>query len=373
MALSELLVEYARENGIAALGIAPAEPLAETRDLLRERLEHGVITPFTAGDIDRRCDPRQVLSEARSVISIAVSYHAGVESGEDPPGLLTGQVARYAWGQDYHRVLRDKLIRLSGFLERNATGSAAARIIVDSGPMVERMAAARAGIGQYGENCSISVPGYGSWVLLGEIITNVDLAPTAPLASAVCDNCGECRRACPTGALPVPYLTVDRRCLSYISQMKGYLPREYRSRLGQRLWGCDTCQAACPRNREVAVTGSEEFRPRPVLGGAVDLADLLALSQAEFKYRYGASALAWRGRDTVQRNALVVLGNSRDPAALPALARALTDERPLIRGHAAWAAGQIGGAQAQEWLEQAGRWETDPAAAAEITCALAGQ
>jgi len=368
----ELLLEFARENGIDAVGIAPAAPFAREQAILTDRLAKGELTRFSTGEIERRCDPQRVLTGARSIVTAAVSYLAATGPAELPAGGRTGWIARYARGEDYHTVLREKLNRLAEFLRRETSPAGETVVVVDSGPLVERAVAVRSGIGWYGENCSVFVPGCGSWVSLGEVITTAELPPGS-LSWADrggCAGCGVCRQACPTGALAAPYLTVDRRCLSYITQTKGFIPREYRSAIGSRLWGCDTCQEACPVNQSLPLPAASRCPGGP--GAEVELLPLLGLSNREFRAAFGRTAIAWRGRETVQRNALVVLGNAGDPIALPALSAALTDSRPVIRGHAAWALGQVGGRGSRTALAAALAWETDERVGGEIRAALDG-
>lgn len=366
----DLLSEFARENGIDAVGITPAVPFERDKEVLEDRLARGLLTPFSAGEIERRCDPRRTLPGAGSIITAAVSYLAGDDPAEAPAGTLTGRIARYARGMDYHAVMKEKLTILADFLRREAKTPAETAVIVDNGPLVERSAADRSGIGRYGENCSVFVPGCGSWVSLGEIITTAELT-TSTSDGTDCGECGVCRKACPTGALAAPYLTVDRRCLSYITQTKGFIPREYRRRMGKCLWGCDTCQEVCPVNQNLPAPTVSGLPGGP--GAEVELLPLLVMTNREFRAAFGRTAIAWRGRETVQRNALVVLGNIGDPAAAPAAAAALLDVRPVIRGHAAWALGRIGGRESRQALDRALARETDERAAAEIRAALAGK
>jgi epoxyqueuosine reductase len=366
----DLLAEFARENGIDAVGVTPAEPFPRDKEIIAERLAQGLLTPFSAGDAEKRCDPGRILPGARSIITVAVRYSAvAVAEKEAQP---TGKIARYARGIDYHRHLGEKLSGLADFLRRELKADAENVIVVDNGPLVERSAAVRSGLGRWGENCSVTVPGYGSWVSLGEVITTAELAPGAPgnTGDGGCNECGACRRACPTGALAAPYLTIDRRCLSYISQTKGFMPREYRRYLGQRLWGCDACQEACPVNQNGPAAVAA--RPDGGLGAEIALLPLLNLSNREFRAAFGETAIAWRGRETVQRNALVVLGNTGDPASVPAVTAALLDARPVIRGHAAWALGRLGGRESRAALEKAMAREADGRVTAEIHAALAG-
>ncbi len=374
--LKERLRDAARALGIVALGVAEARPFAAEREVLVRRRAAGLESPLEPRDLEQRCSPERILPGARSIVVAAVSYYRPYPplAAEGPDGLPRGVVARYAWGEDYHRTLREKLRALASFLCGEAPGAACA-VLVDTGPLVERAAAARAGVGWVGKNCCLIVPGAGSWVVLGEIVTTVPLEPDPPLADG-CGDCDRCLRACPTGALVVPGVLDHRRCLSYATQMKGVIPRELRVALGRRVWGCDTCQEVCPRNRGQAAgcadADPELVRPR--------LSELALLGRAAFRRTYAGTAAGWRGRHVLRRNALVALGNARHPATLPALLANLGDPRPELRLHAAWALGRfaaspsLGGtvrAAARDALSRALAGESDAAVRHELAASLA--
>lgn len=328
--------------GFVALGVAEARPFAAEREVLLRRRRLGLESPFEPQDVERRCSPQRVLPGARSLVVAAASYYRPypVLPGGERGGPPRGVVARYAWGEDYHGTLRERLLELARLIERRVPGARCA-VLVDTGPLVERAAAARAGVGWIGRNCCLIVPGAGSWVLLGEVVTTVPLPPDPPLADG-CGDCDRCLRTCPTGALAAPGVLDHRRCLSYATQMKGAVPRGLRPALGRRVWGCDTCQEVCPHNRRRALAWTaaagappdpERVRPR--------LAELACLDGPTFRRAWAATAAGWRGRHVLRRNALVALGNARHPATLPVLAAALRDPRPELRLHAAWALGRF--------------------------------
>lgn len=387
--LKEMIQARAAALGLDAVAIADARPFDAEREALLVRRDLGLESPLEPSDLEGRCRPERWLPGARTVLTAALSYHAPHprpregERGGPPRGV----VARYAWGEDYHRVLKEKLARLAEWIAAAVPGAACA-VLVDTGPPVERAAAARSGLGWIGKNCCLITPAAGSWVSLGEIVTTVPLDPDPPFPGGTaggCGDCDRCLRACPTGALVAPGVLDHRRCLSYASQMKGTIPRALRAALGRRVWGCDTCQEACPRNR-VATQGRggvpqgaggdgppayERARPR--------LTDLAEMAKGEFRRAFERTAAGWRGRHTLRRNALVALGNARDPATLPVLVRALGDPRPEIRLHAAWALGRFAGtaapgagprAQARLALERARPGEPDPDVRAEMEAAL---
>lgn len=372
MSLETDIKAYARRVGFDVVAIGRAEPYIEAARELARRRERGHYPAFTEADIALRCDPQRLLPSARSVIALGVSYLTSdrsrpSRSGDDPKG----QLSRYAWGLDYHPILRERMQRLIDYLEERAPGMVEAQAYVDTGPPVDREVAAKAGLGWFGKNACLYVPGYGSWVFLGEIFTNLDLAPD-PHVTLDCGACDRCIRACPTGAIIEPFYVDPNRCISHLTQMKGPIPVELRERMGLRVWGCDVCQQVCPWNDDAQVADRPEFRPVPGLDPAPSLIDMLHMSTGKFKRRFGRTAAAWRGKKTLQRNAAVALGNTRNPRVVPALARALReDPKPLVRGAAAWALGRIGGEEARAALEQARAVEHDPYVLEEIQSALA--
>lgn len=370
MALKDELKAYARSIGITYLGVGDARPFTEVGSLLRAQARDGTYPYFAERNIDLRTHPEAVLPSAKSLISVAVSYLTDDDHhpmwGDEPRGI----VSRYAWGRDYHPILKEKIEAICGFLQERVDFPVEVRSYVDTGPPVDRAVAVRAGIGWYGKNACVYVPGSGSWVFLGEIVTNVPLAPDPP-TSRSCGTCDNCIRACPTGAIERPFWVNPHKCLSYITQMPGFIPKEFRKAMGRRLWGCDVCQVVCPWNWEAKPDGAPEFGPNPDLGPRPALIPLLTMSNSEFRRVFGPTAMGWRGKKIIQRNACICLGNIKDPAAIPALAdRLANDVRPVIRGSAAWALGQIGGEEARAFLERAQKAERDPDVLWEIRDAL---
>jgi epoxyqueuosine reductase len=282
-------------------------------------------------------------------------------------------VAAYAVGDDYHDVLRERLEQLAGFIERHLGESILHRGYTDTGPILERDLAQRAGLGWIGKNTCLLHPGAGSYWLLAELFLGVDLEPDPPFTA---DHCGECRRcieACPTGCI-LPDRTLDsRRCISYLTiELKGAIPSSLRPLLGKWVFGCDVCQQACPWNQRFA-------RPQttPIFAARAglpfpDLIEVLSLSQEEFSRRFRGSPLKRARRAGFLRNVAVALGNWRDTSALTALASSLRHEpEALVRSHVAWAIGRIGGQEAAHILALAARNETDLTVLGEIHQALA--
>lgn len=370
----------AREAGFDLVSVTDAAEFADDRDAALERIAAGLMDGlpwFTDARVRRGSNPAELLPGARSIISLGLNYYPGGDDDTDvdgdtdgdaelPPGR--GRVARYARGRDYHRLLKGRMRRLVIALSESIGRQVAARWYVDDGPMLDRAAAARAGLGWFGKNGNILNPTYGSWLLLGQIITDLPLAPDAPLRKT-CGQCARCIPSCPTDAIVAPYVVDNRRCISYLTiEHRGTIPVALRPAVGNWVFGCDICQEVCPVNRKAAAGGDPNFGRRDL--SSLDLIALLEMSEEQFRQRFAGTPLMRAKHGGMQRNACVALGNGGDAAAVPALARALHTAVPLVRQHAAWALGRIGGAAAATALRAAADTETDPAAQLEIRQAL---
>jgi epoxyqueuosine reductase len=326
--------------------------------------------------VAKRKDLARVLPAVRSVVTVAANYHTlplPAEVRDDPS---QGIVASYAWGQDYHDLLLARLRQLASSL--SALGSAETgtkshyRAYVDTGPILERELAARAGLGFVGRNTNLIHPRFGSWLFLAESLLVVDLPQLEQRrAQGTCGRCTRCLEACPTGALVAPYVLDARRCISYLTiELKDPIPRELRPLMGNRIFGCDICQEVCPWNRRFArPTAEPAFQPRPE-AIAPALLDLMGLDDPGFRKRFSGSPIKRAKRRGLLRNVAIALGNWGDPAAIPALVRALDDPEPLIRGHVAWALGRVATDDALYALEQARQQEDDAWVQEEIQLAL---
>jgi epoxyqueuosine reductase len=314
--------------------------------------------------VEERSHPRALWPAARSLVAVAWNYHRP----DEPDGRLAG-FARYARGRDYHRAVGSRLKALARFARERWPGCEA-RTSVDTGPFLERTWAERAGLGFIGKHTNLIHRGAGNWALLGELVLDVALVPDAP-SERRCGTCRRCLDACPTGAIPEPYRVDARRCISYLTiELTGPIPIELRPLIGERIFGCDDCLDACPWNRFAVEARSDEVRARPGLL-ATPLPDWLQLDESGFARAFEGTAVLRAGRDGFLRNVCVALGNRRDPKATPALARALADPAPLVRRHAAWALGAIGGAAAQAALATADESESEPGCREELAAARA--
>ncbi|TMB43932.1 MAG: tRNA epoxyqueuosine(34) reductase QueG [Deltaproteobacteria bacterium] len=308
-----------------------------------------------------RIDPRTAFPWARSIVSLAYPYRPPPVPAGDWRAELRGRIAAYALGVDYHDRVGALLERLIERL-RDVFPAARFRPYVDTGPVLEREWAARAGLGWIGKNTLLLHRSAGSYFFLAELLTDLSL-DAVPLPADHCGTCTRCLTACPTGALEA-YAMDPRRCISYLTiEHRSAIPHELRPHLANWIFGCDLCQVACPWNQAAPeASAAEALAPR--------LPPLLALDAAGFRARFGRTAVARTKRRGLLRNVAVALGNSGNPDAVPPLAAALGDPEALVRGHAAWALGRLGGAAARRALEGARAREPDPAVAAEIEAAL---
>ena len=346
------LKQAAKDLGIDAIGIASPDPFVSLKTKIQYSREQGYASGFEPKDIDKSVDPSLVFEGPQSIIAIGVAYHAKMDN---PPksevGSRRGIMARSAWGEDYHNVLRNRLERLEQWLAERVPGLKV-KSMVDTGELVDRSVAERAGIGWSAKNCAVISPELGSFIFLGEMITNIPFAPDTPITDQ-CGSCNKCVDACPTGALVGPGVLNAQSCVSYLTQTKHTLPDFFMKKIGNRLYGCDTCQIVCPQNKGKNWTHHEEFKPDPELAKPL-LVPLLNMTNKEFKATFGHTSAAWRGKKPIQRNAVIALGNFKDPYAIPALEEIIMkDERETLRSTAAWALGQIGTEKSYDVLQKA--------------------
>ncbi len=354
--------------GFDLVGITTADPLGEDEPRLASWIAAGMhgTMEYVAEHAPRAARPAEVVEGARSAVVVGLAYQWDNQAPEDD--ALRGRVSAYAVGTDYHRVMEERLAHLSKFLLEG--GARVARYYVDTGPLLDRALAHRAGLGWVGKNTLlITKTGHGSYIFIGEILTDLVLEPDAP-AEGSCGRCRICLDQCPTGAIVAPFVVDARRCISYLTiELRGSIPRELRPLMGTWVFGCDICQDVCPHNTLVKRGLHAEFAPRRDVQFP-DLIELLHIDERTYQERFRHSAVKRAKRQGLRRNAAVALGNLRDARAVPALARALGDGDPLVRGHAAWALGQIGGSEAKTALAARMAMEDDSEVLAEIRHAL---
>ncbi|WP_394233310.1 tRNA epoxyqueuosine(34) reductase QueG [Niallia oryzisoli] len=358
--LKEEIIEYSKTIGIDKIGFTTASPFNELKNRLVRQRELNFQSGFEEKDIDKRTNPGLLMSGAHSMISIAVAYPSKMRNRVvSKEGERRGIFSRASWGLDYHIVLRDRLKKLEEFILKNVP-KAQLKSMVDTGELVDRAVAERAGIGWSGKNCAIITPEFGSYVYLGEMITNIPFEPDTPMEDQ-CGTCNKCIEACPTGALVTGGQINAQRCISFLTQTKETIPEEFRERIGNRLYGCDSCQTACPVNKGKDFHHHEEVEAEPDIAKPL-LQPLLGLSNRQFKEAFGHVSGAWRGKNPIQRNAIIALAHFKDKTALEDLIDILLhDQRPMMRETAAWAIGKIDGKGSRPALEKALEKETDEA------------
>jgi len=356
-------VARARRIGFDLAGVAdvrPSDHLEFYRAWLADGRHGGMAYLDRPDAVARRGDLSETLGDVQSALVVAQNYFTEDPEGvpEDPGRAV---IARYARGRDYHAVIEERLEELLAWIRSRADRPVDGRVYVDTGPILERELAWRAGLGWFGKNTVLIHPRRGSWLFLGVLLLDLDLPPDRPAVKDRCGTCSRCLEACPTGALlgrddsGAPVMDA-RRCISYLTiEHRGPIPRALRPLIGNRVFGCDICQEVCPWNQRFAEeTGEDAYRPKPEFDGPslVELADrLLDMSENGFLRVYADSAASRARRKGLLRNVCVGLGNWGSPEAVPVLVRALNDGRPLVRGHAAWALGEVGARTASKALQ----------------------
>jgi epoxyqueuosine reductase len=345
----------ARELGFDLVRFTSGAAFPDTREVLEERIDEGLLSGLAWFTKERAAvagDPSRLMPGVRTIVSLGLSYLSEWEPQPPEPGNPRGRVARYAWGLDYHEVFKGKLWALHAFVQEELGRPVEARALVDTARIVDRAVAQRAGLGWYGKNTNLLNRERGSWILLGELLLDVDLPPDEAVKTH-CGACTACMPACPTGALIAPGVLDNNRCISYLTiELRGPIPREMRPLMGDWVFGCDICQEVCPVNRKAAPGNHPEFAPKMGIGPGPSLIELLEMTEEEFRERFRHSPVKrakWAG---MRRNAAVALGNIGDRAAVSALIQALNGESALVRGHAAWALGRLGGDEALAALRE---------------------
>jgi len=369
---SDRLISLARGIGFARVAIVPIEPPrrhALYTSWLAAGHAAGMSYLSAPSHVEPRADLTKLLAAARSLIVVALAYDR-----HDPvpvDHLVRGRIARYARGEDYHLVMRDKLVALGDLLATELGRAVATRPCVDSAPLLEREWAERGGLGFIAKNTMLIAPGLGSYLVLGELLVDVELTVTAPEAPPAprCGTCRSCLDACPTGAFVDAYLLDARRCISYLTiEHHGVIPRELRASIGTWVFGCDICQEVCPFNAGKGGSPDPRLVTRSLDHALPDLVALAAKGANQLRGFIRRTALRRAPREILLRNVAIALGNTGAPEAIPALVALVTDRTPLVRGHAAWGLGQLGASDA---LLAAGRGETDAFVLDELTAALA--
>ena len=359
----EKIRRRALKLGFDRLGVAPPELGAAGRRFeqwLADRYDGEMYYMKRGGA--KRLDPARVLPGVKSVICLMTNYFTTPRTLDFLKEPDTGDLSNYAWHLDYHDLIQPRLRQLEDCLAEEFPGCRT-KGYVDTGPILEKPLAQRAGLGWIGKHTNLLTEGLGSYYFLSEILVDVDL----PLSEAAVDHCGtctECIDICPTGAIVAPYVLDSRKCISYLTiELKGPLPHEFRKAIGHRIYGCHDCQIVCPWNSYAVATEEPAFQEREEVKGLIAL---MQLDEEGFRARFRKSPVKRIKRRGLLRNVAVALGNSGRPEAVPVLTEALADPEPLIRSHAVWALAELLGAEALAVVESGLQGETDPVVLSEI-------
>jgi epoxyqueuosine reductase len=345
------VIDYAHSIGIDDIGFTHAEPFLEYKAKLIDYLDKGYASGFEKGSVEERTNPKASLPGAKSIIAIAVGYPnklPGAPKGRK--GSRRGMFARASWGMDYHELLNRRLDKLEAYIKSIDPGIET-KSMVDTGVLSDREVARRSGLGYIGKNGFVINPELGTYTYLGEMIVSYPFPPDEELIDS-CGDCNICVDRCPTGALVGNGQLDSNKCISFLTQIKGWMPDEYRHKIGNRLYGCDTCQQVCPRNKGINTDHHEDIVLEPEILKP-ELEPLLEISNREFKEKYGHLAGVWRGKKPIQRNAIIALAHFKEESAVDTLKRvAENDPRPVIKGTAYWAIGQIQGSDAAGYIHE---------------------
>jgi epoxyqueuosine reductase len=375
--LTQEVKAAARELGFDRVGISDASPLHAAEDAIQARIAAGLMDGlkwFTSERAHLATRPQRLLPGAQCIVALAASYLGQLEPPARVDGEPRGKIARYAWGSDYHDVLKELAHALVARVEQLTGRPVSARVFVDSSPLAERAVAERAGLGWFGKNTMLLLPGGGSWAFLCEVILDVALEPDSPVRKS-CGACARCLDVCPTRALVAPGVLDTPRCISFLTiELRDSIPRALRPLMGSWIFGCDDCQEVCPVNRRALPARIAALRAYDVERAYPPLLPLLSLDDAAFRGAYRRTPVLRAKSWGFQRNVCVALGNSGDPAAVAPLAGVLLDRErhPIVREHAAWALGRLRTPDARQALERVwrGRDDSDSRLAHELALAL---
>jgi epoxyqueuosine reductase len=361
-----LIQEEARRLGFFKLGVASAGRLPgveQFKSWLKQGF-HGTMRYLERQSLKRE-NPDLVLPDVQTILVLAMNYYTE-DSPPDSP--MKGRISRYAWGDDYHSIVMDRLDALLAFIKKRDP-SINGRCYVDTGPIMEKIWSAETALGWMGKHTNVITRDQGSWFFIGVILLDAGIE-SDPKEKDFCGQCSRCIQACPTGAIVAPYSLDARLCISYLTiECRGPIPRRLRSLVGSRIYGCDECQEVCPWNRFAKTAIEKRFEPRAE-NLHPELTELIRINSRDFKERFINSPILRATRDGFVRNVALALGNSHSEESVPSLEAALHDESALVRSHAAWALGQIPSGEALRALKEAELLELDRETLQEIRLTL---
>jgi epoxyqueuosine reductase len=370
VSLTKSIKDKALEIGFDLVGVSPVDSFPENQ-FYKEWLARGFAgeMKYMERDPEKRENIKNILPDARSVISCGMNYNTDYPYSIDQTDKNRGWISRYAWGDDYHDVMNERLLLLEGHVREIAPKDIKSRLYVDTGPVLERVYGKYSGIGWYGKNTCLINQDIGSWIFLGEIITDIELDYDSPVPDR-CGTCTMCLDVCPTNALRNPYVLDSNLCISYLTiEFRGKIPFDLREKMDNNIYGCDICQDVCPWNRKAKVSESESFQPRNPLYNP-DLVYLSQLSIEEFRKVFKNSPVKRAKRKGFIRNVIIAMGNSGSEAFIPYIEEALKDDEPLIRAHAVWALWKLEGNESYDTLSKHLNVETDNSVREEIESIL---
>ena len=348
--ITKLIKDKATEIGFDLVGISPVDKFPENQ-FYKEWLDKGFSgeMSYLERNAEKREDVRNILPGAKSIISCAINYNTDHPYSTELSDNTKGWISRYAWGDDYHDTVKQKLQVLMDYITSVSSEGVLSKIYVDTGPVLERMYGKYAGIGWVGKNTCLINQEIGSWIFVGEIITDIELEYDIPVADR-CGTCTRCIDACPTDAIIEPYVLDSRLCISYLTiELKNNIPADLREGVQNNIYGCDICQDVCPWNRKAPNSKLPEFEPREKLYNP-NLDSLSNLSPEEFRNLFKASPIKRTKRRGLLRNIMVAIGNSGEEDFIPQIKECLNDDEPLVRAHAVWALWKLKGAESREAL-----------------------
>lgn len=347
MEIKEFINNQKEKLNIDIIGFTDGKPSDFLKDRLETRIREEKITEFEDKDIEIKLDVGKSFPDYKTIIVVGESY---LNTYREDVTFNKGLLSKSSWGEDYHYVLKRKMDSLIEVLKNKYGGEYKA--FVDTGPLVDRNLAYSSGLGYYGKNCSIINKELGSFIFIGYIITDlyIDLDNKRELESE-CGECKLCLKYCPTQALEEPFKLNPKKCISYLTQTKEKIPYELREKMGAKIYGCDTCQDICPKNKNVKIKNKREFIPVKTKG-YMDLDEILTMSNKEFKEKYGDMSGSWRGKNILKRNAIVALGNKFDKNYIDLLLKELRGESEMLKEYAIWSIIKIDPIKGREILDK---------------------